>query len=70
MRLRCWQAPVARANVDPTDYYKELREHGFLVDGTLDVPLNLQGNAHNLFYPTLKTPRAEAEAVARPLPVL
>lgn len=37
---------------------------------TLDVPLNLQGNAHNLFYPTLKSLRAEAEAIARNLPVM
>lgn len=37
---------------------------------TLDVPLNLQGNAYNLFYPTLKALRAEAEAVARNLPVI
>ncbi|MGB7871474.1 MAG: hypothetical protein WBM01_24950 [Mycobacterium sp.] len=37
---------------------------------TLDVPLNLQGNSHNLFYPTLKMLRAEAEAVARNLPVI
>jgi hypothetical protein len=36
----------------------------------LDVPLNLQGNSHNLFYPTLKMLRAEAEAVARNLPVI
>jgi hypothetical protein len=37
---------------------------------TLDVPLNLQGNSHNHFYPTLKMLRAEAEAVARNLPVI
>jgi hypothetical protein len=37
---------------------------------SLDVPLNLQGNAHNGFYPKLKQLRAEAEQVARSLPVL
>jgi hypothetical protein len=37
---------------------------------TLDVPLNLQGNAHNDFYPTLKQFRAEAELSARTLPVI
>lgn len=37
---------------------------------SLDVPLNLQGNARNLFYPTLKALRAQAEAVARNLPVI
>jgi hypothetical protein len=36
---------------------------------SLDVPLNLQGNPHNSFYPTLKRFRAEAEQVARSLPV-
>lgn len=38
--------------------------------GTLDVPLNLQGNARNGFYTTLKQRRAEAEQKARDLPVL
>jgi hypothetical protein len=37
---------------------------------SLDVPLNLQGNARNSFYPRLKRLRAEAEQVARSLPVL
>jgi hypothetical protein len=37
---------------------------------TLDVPLNLQGNAHNSFYPTLKRLRAEAEQTARNHPVI
>lgn len=37
---------------------------------TLDVPLNLQGNAHNAFYPVLKKLRAEAEQNARSLPVI
>jgi hypothetical protein len=36
---------------------------------TLDVPLNLQGNAHNGFYRELKRLRAEAEQNARDLPV-
>ena len=36
---------------------------------SLDVPLNLQGNADNGFYPRLKQLRAEAEQVARSLPV-
>jgi hypothetical protein len=33
----------------------------------LDVPLNLRGNAHNHFFPTLKQLRAQAEQVARSL---
>jgi len=37
---------------------------------SLDVPLNLQGNAHNRFYSTLKQLRAEAEQTARTLPVI
>lgn len=37
---------------------------------TLDVPLNLQGNPHNAFYPILKKLRAEAEQNARSLPVI
>lgn len=37
---------------------------------SLDVPLNLQGNAHNGFYLTLKQLRAQAEQTARTLPVL
>jgi hypothetical protein len=37
---------------------------------TLDVPLNLKGNAHNAFYPTLRRLRAEAEQAARSLPVI
>jgi hypothetical protein len=36
---------------------------------SLDLPLNLQGNAHNGFYPRLKQLRAEAEQAARSLPV-
>lgn len=38
--------------------------------GSLDVPLNLQGNTHNGFYPTLKMLRAEAAQAARTLPVI
>jgi hypothetical protein len=34
-------APVAEADVDPTDYYKELRGDGFLVDGNESYLLNL-----------------------------
>jgi hypothetical protein len=44
----------------------ELEEHLFT---TVDVPLN-QGNAHNRFNPTLKALRAQAEAVARNVPVI
>ncbi|KUH82436.1 hypothetical protein AU186_10250 [Mycobacterium sp. GA-1999] len=36
----------------------------------LDLPLNLQGNAHKYFYPTLRRIRAEAEQLARTLPVV
>jgi hypothetical protein len=36
----------------------------------LDVPLNLQGNADNRFYPELKRLRAEAEQNARDLPLV
>lgn len=36
---------------------------------TLDVPLNLQGNGHNPFYPVLKQLRARAERTARELPI-
>ncbi|WP_370332216.1 GIY-YIG nuclease family protein [Mycolicibacterium hippocampi] len=36
----------------------------------LNLPLNLQGNAHNSFYPVLKQLRAEAEAAARSLPIV
>ncbi len=36
----------------------------------LDLPMNLQGNAHNSFYPILKGLRAEAAQKARNLPVL
>ncbi|MGY4712760.1 nucleoside triphosphate pyrophosphohydrolase [Mycolicibacterium sp. CBM1] len=35
----------------------------------LDVPLNIHGNAHNRFYPTLKRLRADAVAKARSLPI-
>ena len=37
---------------------------------TVDVPLNLQGNAHNAFYPELKRLRAEAELEARHLAIV
>jgi hypothetical protein len=36
----------------------------------LDLPLNLQGNNHNPFYPTLTGIRAQCAAQARALPVL
>jgi hypothetical protein len=36
----------------------------------LDVPLNLDGNAHNAFHPALKAARARAVAQARELPVI
>lgn len=35
---------------------------------SLDVPLNIQGNAHNPFYPELRRLRAEAELQARAIP--
>lgn len=38
------------------------------VIATLDVPLNIQGNAHNHFYPELRRLRAEAEQRARNIP--
>jgi len=38
------------------------------VIATLDVPLNIQGNAHNHFYPELRLLRAEAEQRARNIP--
>jgi hypothetical protein len=37
---------------------------------SLDVPLNLQGNARNAFHPILTRRRAIAVAVARSLPIL
>jgi hypothetical protein len=37
---------------------------------SLDLPLNIQGNAHNSFYPTLKRLRGEGEQLARKLPVI
>ena len=36
---------------------------------TLSLPLNIQGNDHHVFYPTLRRVRAEALAQARQLPV-
>lgn len=36
----------------------------------LDVPLNLDGNSHNAFHPSLKSTRANAVARARALPTL
>jgi len=36
----------------------------------LDVPLNLDGNAHNAFHPTLRAARATAVARARALPII
>jgi hypothetical protein len=36
----------------------------------LDLPLNLDGNSHNLFHPMLTRIRAAAVARARALPVL
>ena len=51
-----------------------LREEPWVLEeeliASVDVPLNLRGNAHNSFYPTLKLLRAEAEQVARNLPVV
>lgn len=41
-----------------------------LLIGSLDVPLNLQGNARNAFHPILTRVRSEAVARARALPVL
>ena len=32
---------------------------------SLDLPLNIQGNAHNRFYPELRRLRSEAEQQAR-----
>jgi hypothetical protein len=46
----------------------------WLVEATLiaqlDVPLNLDGNTHNAFHPSLRAARAEAVARARGLPVV
>ena len=38
--------------------------------GSLDVPLNLDGNASNAFHPSLSAARAAAVARARQLPVV
>jgi hypothetical protein len=37
---------------------------------TLDLPLNLQGNAHNRFHPLLTQARARCVSRARELPVV
>ena len=39
--LALFAAPAAHADVDPTDYYAELRRDGFLVDGNESYLLNL-----------------------------
>ena len=45
-----------------------LFEHEIL--GTLDLPLNLDKNQHNVFHPILTTTRADAAGRARSLPAL
>lgn len=45
-----------------------LREERLIA--ALDVPLNLDGNAHNVFHPRLRAARAAAAARARALPTI
>ena len=57
-------APVAWvARPDPWEL------EGYLIR-SLDVPLNLEGNARNRFHPSLSAGRAAAVARARELPVV
>jgi len=65
--LSTWMADDALVSwgTDPEPWLLEER----LIAG-LDVPLNLDGNAHNQFHPELTATRAAAVARARILPVL
>lgn len=65
--LSTWMADNALVSwvTDPEPWLLEER----LIAG-LDVPLNLDGNAHNRFHPELTAIRAAAVARARALPVL
>jgi len=65
--LSVWMADNALVSwvTDPKPWHLEER----LIAG-LDVPLNLDGNAHNRFHPELTATRAAAVARARALPVL
>jgi hypothetical protein len=65
--LSTWMADNALVSwvTDPKPWLVE----GHLIAG-LDVPLNIDGNAHNRFHPELTATRAAAVAQARALPVL
>lgn len=65
--LSCWMAENALVSwiVHPRPW--ELEDH---LIATLDVPLNLQGNARNRFHADLSARRADAVARARYLPIV
>ena len=65
--LHKWMEEHARVSWVPHTEPWLLEEELFTV---LDLPLNLQGNSHNSFYPTLKRLRAEAEKNARDKPII
>jgi hypothetical protein len=65
--ISAWMAENARVSwiVDNAPWV--LEKH---LISTLDVPLNLDGNKHNVFHPQLTAIRAASVARARELPVV
>ena len=65
--LSAWMAENAYVSWVVRDRPWELEDELIAV---LDLPLNLQGNQHNLFHPVLTGVRAECVAQAKALPVV
>jgi hypothetical protein len=65
--LSAWMAENASVSWVVRDRPWDLEDELIVV---LDLPLNLQGNQHNLFHPVLTGVRAECVAQARALPVV
>ena len=66
LRLSAWMSENARVSwiVDLAPWVLEAR-----LIASLDVPLNIDGNSHNEFHPSLVAARAGAVAKARLLPI-
>jgi hypothetical protein len=64
--LDAWMAENAYVSWIVRDRPWDLEDY---LIAALDLPLNLEGNSRNRFYPVLKTARAKCKAQAEALPI-
>lgn len=66
LQISEWMSRHARVTWEQIDSPWHPEEHAIK---QLTLPLNLQGNSHHPYYPTLKALRAQHRATARQLPI-